>query len=168
MGPCLAGRSAGDGHAMALARGAADRRVDRPGPRGDTSPSQRQIDAFDVALLDLRLQRRVSGVRAGNDQKPAGVLVESVHDAGPLGVSASTKQIPEPIDERRALVRGRRVDDEPGRLVDHGEGVVDVDYLQLAAHTSCSACRWEKASSRTPAVTAMSAMLKAGQAPIWM
>ena len=81
MGAGLARGGAGDGHAVALARGAADRRVDRAGARGEAAPGQRQVDALDLAALDLRLQRRVRLVAAGDDEQAAGVLVEAVDDA---------------------------------------------------------------------------------------
>ena len=77
--------------------------------------------------LTWRLQRRVGLVGAGDDEQPAGPLVEPVDDAGALGVAAAAEHLFELGDQGRPAVRGGRVDDEAGRLVDHGEVLVEVD-----------------------------------------
>ena len=115
---------------MALARGAADRRVDRPGARGEPPFGQRQVGALDLAPPHLLLQRRVGLVVAGDDEQPAGPLVEPVDDAGALGVGAAAEQLDELVDQRRPAVRGRRVDDQAGGLVDDGEALVQMDDAQ--------------------------------------
>ena len=57
---------------------------------------------------------------------------------GPLGVGAAAEQVAELVDQGRPAVRGRRVDDHPGRLVDDRERLVDVDDAQLLAHRTGS------------------------------
>ena len=93
---------------------------------------QRQVDALDLAPLDLGLQRRVGRVGAGDDEQAAGALVEAVDDAGPLGVGTAAEHLFELGDQGRPAVRGRRVDDEAGRLVDDGEVVVEVDDARVS------------------------------------
>ena len=127
MGARLPRGGAGDRHPVALALGAADRGVDRPGARGEPAAGQRQVDAFDLALADRLLQRRVGLVGAGDDQQAAGAAVEPVDDPRPLRVLAAAEQLAELGDQRRALVRGRRVDDQAGGLVDHRQLLVGVD-----------------------------------------
>src|ERR1700760_3089397 len=106
MGASLARSRPGDRHAVPLARGAADWGVDRAGARGEVPPREGEVDALDLATLDLRLQGAVGGVIAGNDQQTAGVLVESVDDPRPLGLIPSAEQIAELADQGRASVRG--------------------------------------------------------------
>ena len=90
--------------------------------REASSPAgQGQVDAFDLAPLYLRLQGRVCLVAAGDDEQAAGALVEAVDDAGTLGVLAAAEEVAQLVDQGRPAVRGSRVDDQPSRLVDHGE-----------------------------------------------
>ena len=121
MGAGLARGGAGDGHAVALARGAADRGVDRARPRGEVPLRQGEVDPLDLATLDLRLQGAVGRVVAGDDEQAAGPLVEAVDDPGALRVLSTAEHVAELADQGRARVRGRRVDDQAGRLVDHGQ-----------------------------------------------
>ena len=70
MGACLARGGAGDGHAVALARGAPDRGVDRAGSRGEPPPRQGQVDPLDLrgagpAPAAPRGPRRCGRRRAG-------------------------------------------------------------------------------------------------------
>ena len=85
---------------------------------------------------------------------------------GPLGLAAA-EQLAEHVDQRLAAVPGRRVDDQPGGLVDHREALVDVDEPRLRAHGPVVARlrRGAEAASTTtttPAVIATSARLNAG------
>jgi hypothetical protein len=121
---------AGDRHPVALAGSAADRRVDRPGSRAEPSSCEGEVDALDLARLDLRLQRRVRLLAAGDDEQAAGPLVESVDDPRPLRVAAAAEDLPQLADQGRTAVGRGRVDDESGGLVDDGEGVVEVDDPQ--------------------------------------
>ena len=50
---------------------------------------------------------------------------------GPLRVAAAAEHLAELVDQGRPAVRGRRVDDQAGRLVDDGQGLVEVDDPQL-------------------------------------
>ena len=60
-------------------------------------------------------------VVAGDDEQAAGPLVEPVDDAGPLGVGTAAEDLAQLVDQGRPAVRGRRVDDQAGRLVDDRE-----------------------------------------------
>ena len=143
MGAGLARGGPGDGHAVALARGAADRGVDRAGARSEVPPRQGEVDPLDLAALDLRLQGAVGGVVASDDEQAAGVLVEAVDDARALRVLPPAEHVAELADQGRARVRRRRVDDQARRLVDDGEVVVDMDDPQLLPHPPpfrCALC----------------------------
>ena len=59
------------------------------------------------------------------------------------------------------------MDDQAGRLVDDGQRLVDVDDAQLLS-SSRGLAQIDQGQDSTPAVTATSARLKAGQLPIWM
>ena len=67
----------------------------------------------------------------GDDEKPGRVLVEPVHDAGPLDPADPGQALAamgdERVDERPRLVPRRRMHHEPCRLVDDDEVVVLVD-----------------------------------------
>ena len=159
---------AGDRHPVALPRGAADRRVDRPGARGEPPAGQRQVDALDLAPPHLLLQGGVGLVVAGDDQQAAGLLVEPVDDPGALGVGAAAEDLAQLVDQGRPAVRGRRVDDEPGRLVDHRQrarrgGRRAARSVSLRLTRSSQARAGSQASSTTPTVIATSARLNGGQ-----
>jgi hypothetical protein len=76
----------------------------------------------------------VGRVVAGDDQQAAGPLVEPVDDPRPLPVGAAAEDPGQLVDEGRPAVRGRRVDDQPGRLVDDRQPLVEVDDAQPGAH----------------------------------
>src|SRR6185295_393694 len=105
MGAGLARGGAGDSHAVTLPRGTADRGVDRAGARGEPPPRQRQVHAFNLAPLDLRLQRGMGLVVASDDEQAAGALVEAMDDAGSLGVGTAAEQVAELVDQGRTAVR---------------------------------------------------------------
>ena len=87
---------------------------------------------------------------------------------GPLRVAAAAEHLSELGDQGRPAVRGRRVDDEAGRLVDDGEVVVEVDDAGLERSPARSSRRKIRAKTATPTVIATSARLKGGQEPISM
>ena len=148
---------------MPLPRGAADRRVDRSGARGEAPTRQGQIEALDLAALHLGLEGGVRRVGSGDDQQAAGALVEAVDDARAPRVPPTAEDLAQLVDQGRAAMRGRRVDDEAGGLVDHGERLVEMDDAQLRGHRPSGSRRKAIASSTTPIVIAVSARLKGGQ-----
>ena len=151
VGARLARGRARDRHPVPLPRGAADRGVDRPGARGEAAAGEGQVEALDLAPLTWRLERRVRRVGAGDDQQAAGALVETVDDARSLRVRRPAKDLAQLADQGRAAVRGRRVDDEAGGLVDDGERLVEVDDAQLrVTRLSAPAGRRARAAPRRP------------------
>ena len=56
---------------------------------------------------------------------PGRVALADAGDVGEAGEQA--------VDQRAVAVAGARVHDQPGRLVDHDDGVVDVDDPELDA-----------------------------------
>ena len=70
----------------------------------------------------------------GHHQQAAGVLVNTVHNAGADG-AANAGQLPrtvveQRIDQRAVRVAGCRVDNHPLRLVDHQKVVILIDNIQ--------------------------------------
>src|SRR5919109_1557708 len=109
-------------------------------------------------------------VRARDDHQPRGVLVEAVDDSGATG-GAAAEQVSERVDEGGSAVTRRRMDDEPGRLVDHRQPRVGVDYARLTDHAdprpgapprSGAGAIETRTSVIAPNVIATSARLKAG------
>ena len=113
--------AAADGPLLRRAVVAAERRVDRAGARSRAALDERQVGAPELAALDHRREAAVRLVVAGDDHQAGGVLVEPVDDPGPLGLAAA-EQVAERVDEGGAAVAGRRVDHEPGGLVDRPPG----------------------------------------------
>ena len=160
-----AGAAAADRALVGLAVVAAERRVDRPRARPRPTLDQGEVRAADLAALDHRREPPVGLVVAGDDHQPRGVAVEPVDDPRALGLAAP-EQVAEHVDQGLAAVAGRRVDDEPGGLVDHREALVDPDQPRLGAHGGALAggrrqARRARSRSR-PAVIATSARLNAG------
>ena len=91
-------------------------------------------------------------VVAGDDHQPRGVLVEAVDDPRPLRLAAA-EQLAERVDQRLAAVPGRRVDDQPGRLVDHREPVVDVDEPRRRRLTARVVRLRRRSPARSSAIT---------------
>lgn len=158
----LTGRGARDGHPVTLARGAPDRRIDRPRAGGEPTFRQSQVHAFDLPLADLFLKRCMSRVGTSDNQQAAGSPVEAVNDARAFGVRAARKHLPQRLHKSRPLMRRGWMNDEPGRLVDHREHLVEVNYAWLG-NQSAAWRRRATASSAAPAVIATSARLKGGQ-----
>ena len=83
---------------------------------------------------ELLGERAMRLVGLGHDQQPAGVLVETVHDARPRHAADARKAVAamgdERVDEGAACVAGTGMDHEPGRLVDDDQRVVLVDHVQ--------------------------------------
>jgi hypothetical protein len=123
---------------VAPAGSATDRRVDRAGPRRETTRRERQVEALDLSPPDLGLQGPVRLVGPRDDEQAAGPLVEPVDDPGPLGVVSTAEQVAEPVDQGRACMRRRSVDDQPGGFVDDREGAVLIDDAQLVRFQSAS------------------------------
>src|SRR5450756_1472240 len=115
--------SVGDhGHPGPLPRIAPDRRLDPAGGRLYAALDQREVRLLYAARLELRHEAGLGRVRLGNHDQPGRVAVQAMHDPGPLDArDAAVFRVArqERIDHRPAPVPGRRVDDEPGRLVDH-------------------------------------------------
>jgi hypothetical protein len=63
-------------------------------------------------------------VAARDDEQARRVPVEPVDDPGPLLVLPARGEPDQPVHERPRRVPRRRVDDDPGRLVDHEHVVV--------------------------------------------
>ena len=100
---------------------AADRRLDPARAGARASLDERQVAALELPRPHQLLEAVVRLLRAGGDEQSRGVAVEPVDDPRPLRVAALDLVLEQRLHERAARVPGRRVDDDPGRLVDHEE-----------------------------------------------
>ena len=124
-----------DRHARGTAVGAADGRVDHaplvvhvPVHEGHVAP----VDGVRRQLLD---ERPVGALGARHRQQARGPLVQAVHDPGAVGLTHPARRQfleigeagQEAVDQGAPAPAGARVDDQPGRLVDDHDVVVDRD-----------------------------------------
>ena len=105
------------------------RRFDDGGTRVEMAPRQRRVGPPHPPGGDRGAEPAVREVGLGDDHESRGVAVEPVHDAGsalgPAGQSRAAGD--ERVDQRVVPMAWRGVDDQAGRLVDHGEVLVLVD-----------------------------------------
>ena len=117
--------------------------------RSGTAPHDRQIGALQrsgpAVIGELVRQALMRAVVLGHDEQAGGVLVEPMHDARPLHAADARQAVAamgdERVHERAGLMSRRRVDDQPGRLVDDDEvvvlvhdGKIDGFRLRLGRH----------------------------------
>ena len=105
------------------ALGAADRRVDHAARRRRACPTRaRRSGARPCASASCATSASYARARARDDQQPARVAVEAVHDAGPARVADASRSRGSARAARCTSVPvgvpGARVHDEPGRLGD--------------------------------------------------
>ena len=81
--------------------------------------------------LELLRETLMRGIGFGDDEQARGVLVQSMHDAGPLDAANAGKTASamgdERINERPGSMSGRRMHDEPRRLIYHDQIIVFID-----------------------------------------
>ena len=119
-----------DGHAGAVARITADRRIDG-GLFWRFTPDQRQIGPLDRARLQLTHEIGLCGQRAGDDHQAGGFFIETVHDARARQLSGIGIAMQQAVEHRAAPVACSRVHNQAGRLVDDEQRVVFVDDIQV-------------------------------------
>ncbi len=117
-------------HALAHAAVAADRGVDLA-TGGDHANHDALVDAADRAFLQLvdQVGLRLQGL--GHHHQTGGVLVQAVDDTGTRDVDDVWHMMQQCVEQGAAGVAGSRMDDKPGRLVDHHDLVVFIDDVQL-------------------------------------
>ena len=119
---------------LSLSRISPDRRVNDALTRRRTAFQQGQIAFCHATVLKLTHQVASGTVLQGEQDESAGVLVESVYDAGAFWLAGHVGQRGPAgkggRDERSALVVVTRVHDHAGRFVNDGEALVFVDDLQ--------------------------------------
>ena len=116
-------------HALAIHRMAVDRRIDMPAC-GHHAHGHRLVFALDRALGQIRDQFRVRGKGLGHHENAGGVLVEPMHDARPRQRGQRCVVVDQRILQRAIRVAGAGMHHEPGRFVDHQNGVVLVDDIE--------------------------------------
>ena len=121
--------------------------------------------ALDRTALHQLLEKLVGLFRAGDDEQAGGVSVEPVDDPRPILLSAR-RAADEAVDERAAPVAGSRMDDDPGRLVDHEQMLVLVGNpeIDLFALERLRRFRWQLHLELLAALESMA--LRAG-APVY-
>ena len=116
-------------HALAIHRMAIDRRIDMPA-RGHHAHGHRLVLALDRALGQIGDQFRVRGEGLGHDQNAGGVLVQPVHDARARQRGQRCVVVNQRVLKRAVRVAGAGMHYQPGRLVEHQDGLVFVDDVE--------------------------------------
>src|SRR5215210_557551 len=117
------------GHERRVVRVPADRRVYGP-CRGQPFPNHEgTVDAAHPPGRHHLYESRVSGLTFRQHQQARGVAVETVDDAGTVGVVAARyASIQERVHERTRRVASARVYNESGGFVHHQQMLVLEDY----------------------------------------
>jgi hypothetical protein len=115
---------------------APDRCLDPPAPRARPSADEREVRSLELSPPDEVSQAAVGLRRPRNHEQAGRVAVESVHDAGPLGVATGRSTGQQTVHERAVSVSRRRMNDHTRRLVHDEqvlvlEGHAQVDVLGL-------------------------------------
>ncbi len=152
-----------DRHARAILAVPTDRRVHRAA--GDDLPlHQRQVLAVYLARRELLHQALVRRQRAGHQQQAGGVLVQTMHDAGPRHIGQARIVVQQRVHERAYRIAGARMHHQAGRLVHHqqvGVLVNDVERNRLGRrHCIGVLPRHLHADLLTPAQTAAGRQLR--------
>src|SRR5687768_13750961 len=126
-------------HLLTIAWGAAHRRLDLSLRAGRRAPHDRPIEALKLAVPAVgREQVRESlmgSVGLGDNEQAGGVLVEPVNDAGAANSADPGEAVAavgdQRVHERSGFMAGGGMDDETGRLVDHNQMGVFIDYIEF-------------------------------------
>jgi hypothetical protein len=125
------------GHALPVARVAPDRRLDTSADRWRLPAHEGQVFLLDAAVAELAHQAGLCRIGLGHHQQPARLFVEPMDDPRSTDTGdraerlASVERAPKQgIHQRPAAVPGRRVHDQPGRLVDDQHRLVVIRDLE--------------------------------------
>src|SRR5580704_2961784 len=110
-----------DRHFLPMARITADRGCDLSCTRIEAAPGERKIFSLEragAAMIGEEFgQAPMRGVGLGDDQKPRRILVEPVHDSGPLDPAdsrqARSAMADQSVDQCASRMARSRMDDEP-------------------------------------------------------
>ena len=131
---CRTGMPVGHAHLLAVLFAAADGRADRPLRLPQMPVQHSSVFSSEGMSLDLLCQGMMRGVRLGDDQEPARILVDPVHDAGThIAVDAGKAPaavMQQGVDQRPVRVPRRRMHNHPARLVDHKKVLVLETHVQ--------------------------------------
>jgi hypothetical protein len=128
----LAGGVGVEGLAERLVAVPADRRVDATRARARPPTDEREVLPLQTTLPNELLQPAVGLLGPRGDEQPGRIAVEAVDDARALRVAAGDASVEERVDERPALVPGRRMDNKTCRFVDDEQMLVLVGDPQFA------------------------------------
>jgi hypothetical protein len=103
---------------------ASDRSLDAPAPGAWRPDNEGEIPPLEAATTDEVLQAAVRLGTPRDDDQPGGVAIEAVDDAGTVDRTARDSAREQALDERPASQAWRRMDDNPGRLVDDEQVLV--------------------------------------------
>ena len=120
-----------DRHPLAIPRVTADRRLDAATRGRRLAAHEREVLLLDAAVAELAHQAGLRRIGLGDDDQAARLLVEPMDDPGSAdagdraeGLAAIARTTQEGVHEGARSVPGRRMHDEPGRLVDDQHVVV--------------------------------------------
>ena len=108
---------------------AADRGVDGAGAL-NKAVHDGDVLARDAMRLQLLHQGRLRGQCFGDDQKPAGVLVEPVHDASARNFFKRGRVLQQGIEQRARPIAAAGVHHQPGRFVNDDQVLVLVNDIE--------------------------------------
>src|SRR5579863_8503877 len=128
---------ADDRHLLTLARMTGDRRVDRSRAFLHRAPDESEIFAFQPSAAMIGEERGktlMSRVALGDDEEAGGVLVEPVHNAGPLDTADAGEAVAamgdEGVNQGALGVAGGGMDHQAGGLIKNQEMVVLEDDIE--------------------------------------
>jgi hypothetical protein len=122
-----------EGLAERIVAVAPDWSLDPASVRAGPPPDECEVAPLDQPFADEVLQPPVGLLGASDDEQPRRIPVEPVDDPRPLGdIPSRDSSLQQCVHERPAPVAGRRVNDEPRRLVDDQEMLVLVGDAELS------------------------------------
>src|SRR6266542_4682346 len=107
-----------------IAAVAADRRFDTSTARARPAHDERQVAPLERTVADESLKAPMRLFRTRDDHQAGGLAIEPMHDPGAFGLAAGDVVGKKTVTERPGWVTGRRMNDEPGRLVHDDEVLV--------------------------------------------
>ena len=121
-------------HALALATVPTNRRINAAGQRLRQTPDQSPVAPRNLVLRKLCGKRRQCRLGLRHHQQPRGILIQAVHDAGPLYPADTGKGraavVQQAVDQSPAAVPGRRMHHQSRWFIDHQQSVILVNNIE--------------------------------------
>ncbi len=113
-------------------------RLDQPRTRLGFTPDKGEILpaelAFTAVIGKLRGQPLMSGVGFRHDHDTAGILIQTVNDAGTFDAANARQAVPamsdQRVDKRSGCVACRRMNDQSGRFIDDNQRIILIKNIE--------------------------------------